>query len=127
MIDVEKPSLMSLMALGLGWMMELPKSKQWNLNGQRLVISTTALTAMSLTMNLMIMFLKRKEISMKELKVGERVTITLEAVEAVKGKGCDGCFFDGRYGGYVAISLGIECTPKYRSDHKNVIFKEVKE
>ena len=40
---------------------------------------------------------------MKELKVGERVTITLEAVEAVKGKGCDGCFFDGRYGGYVAI------------------------
>ena len=64
---------------------------------------------------------------MKELKVGERVTITLEAVEAVKGKGCDGCFFDGRYGGCVAISLGIECTPKYRSDHKNVIFKEVKE
>jgi hypothetical protein len=31
---------------------------------------------------------------MVELKVGERVTITLEAVEAVKGKGCDGCFFD---------------------------------
>ena len=31
---------------------------------------------------------------MKELKVGERVTITLEVVEAVKG--CDGCFFDGR-------------------------------
>ena len=33
---------------------------------------------------------------MKELKVGERVTITLEAVEAVKG--CDGCFFDRRNG-----------------------------
>lgn len=43
---------------------------------------------MSLTMKLMSMFLKRKEISMKELKVGERVTITLEAVETVKG--CDG-------------------------------------
>lgn len=27
---------------------------------------------------------------MKELKVGERVTITIEAVEQ---KGCDGCFF----------------------------------
>ena len=58
---------------------------------------------------------------MKELKVGERVTITLEAV-----KGCDGCFFDGN-GGCVAISLGMECVPKYRSDHKNIIFKEVKE
>ena len=59
---------------------------------------------------------------MKELKVGERVTITLEAV-----KGCDGCFFDGRNSCCVAISLGIECAPKYRSDKKNVIFKEVKE
>lgn len=62
---------------------------------------------------------------MKELKVGERVTITLEAVEAIKSKGCDGCFFD-RNGGCVAISLGMECVPKYRSDKKNVIFKEVK-
>ena len=61
---------------------------------------------------------------MKELKVGERVTITLEAVETVKG--CDGCFFDGRNGCCVAISLGMECAPKYRSDKKNVIFKEVK-
>ena len=59
---------------------------------------------------------------MKELKVGERVTITLEAV-----KGCDGCFFDWRNGCCVAISLGMECVPKYRSDHKSVIFKEVKE
>ena len=62
---------------------------------------------------------------MKELKVGERVTITLEAVEVVKG--CEGCFFDGRNGSCVAISLGMECVPKYRSDHKSVIFKEVKE
>ena len=61
---------------------------------------------------------------MKELKVGEILTITLEAVEAVKG--CDGCFFD-RDGGCVAISLGMECSPKYRSDSKNIIFKEVKE
>ena len=62
---------------------------------------------------------------MKELKVGERVTITFEAVEAVKG--CDECFFDGRNGCCVTISLGMECTPKYRSDGKNIIFKEVKE
>ena len=61
---------------------------------------------------------------MKQLKVEERVTITLEAVEAIKG--CDGCFFN-RNGGYVAISLGMECAPKYRSDNKDVIFKEVKE
>ena len=62
---------------------------------------------------------------MKELKIRERVTITLEAVEAVKG--CDECFFDGRNSCCVAISLGIECAPKYRSDHKDVIYKEVKE
>ena len=61
---------------------------------------------------------------MKELKVGERLTITLEAVEAVKG--CNGCFFD-RDGGCVAISLGMECVPKYRSDGKNIIYQEVKE
>lgn len=61
---------------------------------------------------------------MAELKVGERVTIILEAVETVKG--CDGCFFD-RDGGCVAISLGMECASKYRSDNKDVIFKEVKE
>ena len=61
---------------------------------------------------------------MKEHKVEERVTITLEAVEAIKG--CDGCFFN-RNGGCVAISLGMECAPKYRSDNKDVIFKEVKE
>ena len=61
---------------------------------------------------------------MKQLKVEERVTITLEAVEAIKG--CDVCFFN-RNGGCVAISLGMECAPKYRSDNKDVIFKEVKE
>ena len=39
---------------------------------------------------------------MKELKVEERITITLEAVEVIKSKGCDGCFFDGN-GGCIAI------------------------
>ena len=38
------------------------------------------------------MFLKRKEINMKELRIGQRVTITLEAVE--QDGTCDGCFFE---------------------------------
>lgn len=61
---------------------------------------------------------------MKELKVGERVTITLEAVEH---KTCEGCFFKGVAGYCGAAPLGLKCLPKYRSDKKNVIFKEVKE
>lgn len=61
---------------------------------------------------------------MKEIKVGERVTITLEAVEHST---CEGCFFK-VVGGYCgAALLGLSCVPKYRSDKKNVIFKEVKE
>ena len=61
---------------------------------------------------------------MRELKVGERVTITLEAVEHST---CEGCFFQGIAGYYcVAAQLGLMCLPKYRSDKKNVIFKEVK-
>ncbi len=67
---------------------------------------------------------------MAEIKVGERVTVTLEtveAVEAVEGKGCDGCFFDVTNSFCVAIALGMECASKYRSDGKNIIYKEVKE
>lgn len=61
---------------------------------------------------------------MKEIKVGERVTITLKAVEHST---CEGCFFE-VVGGYCgAALLGLMCVPKYRSDKKNVIFKEVKE
>lgn len=65
-----------------------------------------------------------KEVRMKELKVGEKVTITLEVVEQ---KTCKGCFFDGVDGCCGATSLGLECVPKYRSDGKSVIYKEVKE
>lgn len=61
---------------------------------------------------------------MKELKVGERVTIILEAVEHDT---CEGCFFKGVAGYCGAAPLGLMCLPKYRSDKKNVIFKEVKE
>lgn len=62
---------------------------------------------------------------MKELKVGQRVTIILEVVEQST---CEGCFFKKVVGGYCgAALLGFMCVPKYRSDKKNVIFKEVKE
>lgn len=59
---------------------------------------------------------------MKELKIGERVTITLEAVEK---NGCEGCFFYIQED-YPCMSK-CRCSKFDRSDHKNVIFKEVKE
>lgn len=62
---------------------------------------------------------------MKELKVGERVTITLEAVEE-GGSYCLGCIFDD--------SVNCEewrnhypCRSKERSDGKNIVFKKVNE
>lgn len=65
---------------------------------------------------------------MKEIKVGERITVTLEVVEQ---NNCDGCFFghdDTCYNPTVnGWSDGFDCEPENRSDHKNVIFKEVKE
>ena len=65
---------------------------------------------------------------MKELKVGERVTITLEVVWQ---DGCDGCFFsiDGTCYNPTRNGWadGFQCEPEDRSDGKGVIFKEVKE
>lgn len=65
---------------------------------------------------------------MKELKIGEKVTITLEVVEQ---KGCDGCFFYDRINCYTTpINEGMEglqCSARYRSDGKDVIFKLVNE
>lgn len=61
---------------------------------------------------------------MKELKVGERLTITLEAVEQ---NGCEGCFFEEIDNcGASAIGLRLNCVSRFRSDGKNIIFKEVK-
>ena len=60
---------------------------------------------------------------MKEFKVGERVTITLEVVEELT---CYDCFFRtsfGKCGG----NGNVKCSIRDRSDGKNVIFKEVKE
>ena len=67
----------------------------------------------------MSIFLKRKEINMAELKVGERVTTTLEVVE--QGETCEGCFFADKEG------CPYLCFKDMRSDGKDVIFKEVKE
>ena len=66
---------------------------------------------------------------MKELKVGER--ITLEVIEQNVCNGCDDCFF-----GYDDIchnptlngwADGFYCEPENRSDGKSIIFQEVKE
>lgn len=59
---------------------------------------------------------------MKELKVGERVTVTLEVVEQ---DGCDGCFFFGKYRCFAPLKP--KCSNVVRSDGKDVVFKEVKE
>ena len=59
---------------------------------------------------------------MKELKVGERVTITLEAIESDK---CEDCYFYDKNG--CNVRGKFERIDKYRSDNKSVIYKEVKE
>lgn len=63
-----------------------------------------------------------------EIKVGKRVTITLEEVEQ---DGCDGCFFSINNTCYNPSingwSDGFQCKSKGRSDGKGVIFKKVKE
>lgn len=68
---------------------------------------------------------------MKELKVGERVTVTLEVVGDDVGDGCDGCFFgldDTCHNPTVnGRAEGFDCESENRSDSKDVIFKEVKE
>lgn len=55
---------------------------------------------------------------MKELKVGERVTIEVVETETAT---CIGCFFDSKN----ICNVGLKCAN--RSDGKYVIFKEVKE
>ena len=56
---------------------------------------------------------------MKELKVGERVTIEVQEVEDISCPSCNkliGC-----------TKSIVECFADRRSDKKNVIFKQVKE
>lgn len=54
---------------------------------------------------------------MKELKVGEKVTITLEAVERST---CKGCFFEESH----PCLSRYKCSASERSDGKSVIFKQ---
>lgn len=56
---------------------------------------------------------------MKELKVGERVTITLEVVKA---RGCSECIFNNDR--RISSALGLDCI---LPDGTSVIFKDVKE
>ena len=60
---------------------------------------------------------------MKELEVGERITITLEVVEEPS---CYGCFFVTVFGKCNGDGR-VKCSIRDRSDGKSVIFKEVKE
>ena len=66
---------------------------------------------------------------MKELKVGER--ITLEVIEQNVCNGCDDCLFghDGTCHNPTVNGWadGFDCEQENRSDGKNIIFKEVKE
>lgn len=63
---------------------------------------------------------------MRELKVGEKVTI--EVVESFdNSEQCKGCCFENLLGCYEARWFLGQCCSRNRSDKKNVIFKEVKE
>lgn len=59
---------------------------------------------------------------MKELKVGERVVLDIVVTETAT---CAGCFFESN--GVCEVWKKYPCARIRRSDHKNVIFKEVKE
>ena len=63
---------------------------------------------------------------MKDLKVGERFSVTLEIVEQ---NSCDGCFFghDDTCQTVNGWADGFDCEPENRSDGKSIIFQEVKE
>ena len=58
---------------------------------------------------------------MKELKVGERVVLDIVVTETAT---CAGCFFDSK--NICEVRQKYPCMEARRSDHKNVIFKEVK-
>ena len=58
---------------------------------------------------------------MKELKVEERVVLDIVVTETAT---CAGCFFESK--GVCEVWKKYPCVSIQRSDHKNVIFKEVK-
>ena len=58
---------------------------------------------------------------MKELKIRERIVLEITETETMP---CAGCFFESK--GACEVWRKYPCASKERSDHKNVIFKEVK-
>lgn len=68
---------------------------------------------------------------MKEIEIGERFILPdgddghlIEVQERDRNSLCDGCFFND----FTCMNRGFGyCDFERRSDHKNVIFKEVKE
>lgn len=59
---------------------------------------------------------------MEDLPIGSE--IVLKVVES-ETEECNGCFFDSKK--FCEVWQQYPCSIKERSDHKNVIFKEVKE
>lgn len=64
-----------------------------------------------------------------EYPVGTHITLENgKEIEIIEGETCKGCFFHKtRINCFIAIRhiLGY-CGDKYREDHKNVIFKEIR-
>ncbi len=68
----------------------------------------------------------------KEFAIGERFQcgmVTLECVEDLSTITCYGCYFDKCLNGCAStdINLPLICDALDRSDHKNVIFKQVRD
>lgn len=68
---------------------------------------------------------------MAEHKIGEVVTLPdgrkAEVVE-VKKDWCTGCLFNEADEELdCSVFVGLSCTPIHRKDHKNIIYKEIKE
>lgn len=66
----------------------------------------------------------------KEFKIGEKFQCGLTTLECVKqiNKYCEGCVFYDGFGRCVKFMTCVvgECKKHARSDHNNVIFKQVK-
>lgn len=56
-----------------------------------------------------------------EHKIGTRITLE---VEEIGFPSCVGCFFKSRFD---CIAYGVKCLKYERTDHKNIIYKEIKE
>lgn len=64
---------------------------------------------------------------MKEYKIGEKIILEVEEVTENICERCADCYFNTNAAFYEDGCMEIPCDACSRSDHKNVIFKEVKE